>query len=65
VEQIIDTTGAGDLFAAGFLIGLARDLPLATCATLGHLAAGEVIAHVGPRPQVALAELAQKAGIEV
>jgi sugar/nucleoside kinase (ribokinase family) len=65
VEQIIDTTGAGDLFAAGFLIGLARDLPLATCATLGHIAAGEVIAHVGPRPQVALAELAQKAGIEV
>jgi sugar/nucleoside kinase (ribokinase family) len=65
VERIVDTTGAGDLFAAGFLVGLARDLPLAACATLGHIAAGEVIGHVGPRPQVPLAELAAKAGIAI
>jgi sugar/nucleoside kinase (ribokinase family) len=63
VERIVDTTGAGDLFAAGFLLGLARDLPLATCALLGHIAAGEVISHVGPRPLVPLAGLARAAGI--
>jgi len=63
VEPIIDTTGAGDLYAAGFLLGLARSLPLATCAVLGHIAAGEVISHIGPRPHVSLAGLAAAAGI--
>ncbi len=62
VDHVIDTTGAGDLFAAGFLFGLARDLPLATCCRLGTLAAAEVITHVGARPQTPLAVLAESAG---
>ena len=57
VEQVIDTTGAGDLYAAGFLYGYTRGLPLATCADLGHIASAEVISHVGPRPLVSLASL--------
>ncbi len=64
VSQVVDTTGAGDQYAAGFLFGVARGLPLATCAHLGHIAAGEVISHYGPRPEVALATLAAKAGIK-
>jgi sugar/nucleoside kinase (ribokinase family) len=63
VEHVVDTTGAGDLFAAGFLYGLARDLPLPTCVRLGTLSAAEVISHVGARPQVALADLAVAAGL--
>ena len=59
VETLVDTTGAGDLFAAGFLFGLARDLPYETCGRLGSLAAAEVISHVGARPQVDLADLAK------
>jgi sugar/nucleoside kinase (ribokinase family) len=58
VAQLVDTTGAGDLFAAGFLYGLARDLPHETCARLGAVAAAEVISHVGARPMRDLAELA-------
>lgn len=54
VPKVIDTTGAGDLFAAGFLHGLTTGKSLADCGRLGSLAAGEVIAHVGPRPLVAL-----------
>ncbi|MEL6567309.1 MAG: adenosine kinase [Pseudomonadota bacterium] len=65
VEKVVDTTGAGDQYAAGFLFGVARGLPLATCGKLGHIAAAEVISHYGPRPEVSLAELAKKAGIEV
>jgi len=61
VETIVDTTGAGDLFAAGFLHGLARGLPLAVCARLGHVAAAEVISHVGPRPATSLKQLAEQA----
>lgn len=57
VEEVVDTTGAGDLFAAGFLVGHARGLPLAECARLGSLAAAEVISHVGARPAVRLADL--------
>jgi sugar/nucleoside kinase (ribokinase family) len=49
--DVIDTTGAGDQYAAGFLFGLSRGLPLAECARLGHRAAGEVISHYGPRPE--------------
>lgn len=64
VERVVDTTGAGDQYAAGVLYGLARDLPLALCGRLGHIAAAEVISHYGPRPEVSYAELARKAGIE-
>lgn len=63
VETVVDTTGAGDQYAAGFLFGIARGLPLATCAKLGHIAAAEVISHYGPRPETSLAELAKQAGI--
>lgn len=55
---LVDTTGAGDLYAAGFLFGLSRGLDLASCGRLGALAAGEVISHVGARPLVPLAKLA-------
>lgn len=55
-ERLVDSTGAGDLFAAGFLFGLTRDLGLARSARLGSLCAAEVLAHYGPRPQVNLAE---------
>jgi len=64
VGRVVDTTGAGDQYAAGFLFGYARGLPLATCGRLGHIAAAEVIGHYGPRPEVSYAELARKAGIE-
>jgi sugar/nucleoside kinase (ribokinase family) len=61
VEQLVDTTGAGDLYAAGFLHGLTRGRPLAECAALGSLAASEVIGHLGARPQADLAALAAAA----
>lgn len=54
VKEVLDTTGAGDMFAAGFLYGLTRGLPLAECGALGALGAAEVISHVGPRPLVEL-----------
>ncbi len=63
VAQVIDTTGAGDQFAAGLLWGLARGRSLEECGRLGALAAAEVIAHVGPRPQTSLAELARRQGL--
>jgi sugar/nucleoside kinase (ribokinase family) len=50
VRKVIDTTGAGDLYAAGFLFGLTSGRGLAECAQLGSIAAAEVISHVGPRP---------------
>jgi sugar/nucleoside kinase (ribokinase family) len=58
VAEVIDTTGAGDLFASGFLSGLTRGLPLAECGRRGSIAASEVISHVGARPLVPLAKLA-------
>ncbi len=58
VDEVVDTTGAGDLYAAGVLFGLARDLPLRVAGDLGALAASEVIGHLGPRPQVPLTDLA-------
>jgi sugar/nucleoside kinase (ribokinase family) len=61
--KVVDTTGAGDLYAAGFLVGLVRGLPIEQCARLGGLAAAEVISHVGARPQESLARLAQQAGL--
>ncbi len=50
VADVVDTTGAGDQYAAGVLFGLARDLPLPEVGRLGSLAAAEVISHMGPRP---------------
>jgi sugar/nucleoside kinase (ribokinase family) len=61
----LDTTDAGDLFAAGFLYGLARNLPFKQCGELGALAAAEVIQHIGARPQVSLKELAGQRGLTV
>ena len=58
VDVLVDTTGAGDLYASGFLFGLSRGLNLATCGRLGSLAAAEVISHVGARPMLPLAQLA-------
>ena len=63
VVQVVDTTGAGDQYAAGFLLGLARGLPLKTCAELGSLAGSEVIQHYGPRPQKSLAAMARAEGL--
>lgn len=57
VEQVLDTTGAGDLYAAGFLYGYTHGRPLAECGRLGSIAAAEVISHVGPRPLVELRSL--------
>ncbi len=57
VRKVIDTTGAGDLFASGFLHGLTRGMPLEECGRLGSIAASEVISHVGPRPLVDLRTL--------
>ena len=51
---MLDTTGAGDLYAAGFLYGYTRQLDLAECGRIGSIAAAEVISHVGPRPLVEL-----------
>jgi sugar/nucleoside kinase (ribokinase family) len=59
VERVVDTTGAGDLYAAGFLFGHARGYDLSICGKLASLAAAEVISHIGPRPETSLAELAR------
>ncbi len=58
VAAVVDTTGAGDLYAAGFLYGYTQGLPLAECGRLGSKAAAEVISHTGARPLVALSRLA-------
>jgi sugar/nucleoside kinase (ribokinase family) len=63
VERVVDTTGAGDLFASGFLAGLVNNLDLTDCARLGGLAAAEIISHLGARPQANLKELAQQEGL--
>jgi sugar/nucleoside kinase (ribokinase family) len=65
VERIVDTTGAGDLFAAGFLFGLVRDTGYENAGKLGALAAAEVIQHIGARPQTSLKELAKQHGLPV
>ena len=65
IEKLVDTTGAGDLFAAGFLFGLVRGAGHENAGRLGALAAAEVIQHIGARPQVSLKELAEKAGLPV
>jgi sugar/nucleoside kinase (ribokinase family) len=65
VEQVVDVTGAGDLFAAGFLVGLARGQDLRDAAWLGALAASEVIQHMGARPAMSLKALAAENGLAV
>jgi adenosine kinase len=63
ISQLVDTTGAGDLFAAGFLFGLAAGRDHVACGKLGALAAAEVIQHIGARPAVSLKALAQEGGL--
>jgi len=63
VEKLVDATGAGDLYAAGFLFGLSSGLDLEICGRLGSLAASEVISHVGPRPHRPLDVLAKAHGL--
>ena len=65
VKQVVDTTGAGDLFAAGFLFGTVRGLTHEQSGRLGALAAAEVIQHIGARPQTSLKALAQAQGLPV
>ncbi|MGZ3403357.1 MAG: adenosine kinase [Phenylobacterium sp.] len=62
VEKVVDTTGAGDQYAAGFMFGLSRGRSLQQCGQLASLAAAEVISHYGPRPQVSLKALAEAKG---
>ena len=62
VEKVVDTTGAGDQYAAGFMFGLSRGRPLQSCGWLASLAAAEVISHYGPRPLVSLKDLAASKG---
>src|SRR4030088_2132547 len=65
IDKIVDTTGAGDLFAAGFLFGLVRGADFEAAGRLGAVAAAEVTQHIGARPQVSLKELAQQNGLPV
>ncbi len=65
VETVVDTTGAGDLYASGFLYGLTHDFDYGACAELGGLLAAEIIGHVGARSQTDLRDLARQAGFPV
>jgi sugar/nucleoside kinase (ribokinase family) len=65
IERLVDATGAGDLFAAGFLVGLSRGADYRSCARLGALAAAEVIQHIGARPETSLKALAQDGGFDL
>ncbi len=61
--QVVDVTGAGDLYASGFLYGLTHGAPIEICGKLGSLAAAEVISHIGARPEVPLDKLAKEHGL--
>jgi sugar/nucleoside kinase (ribokinase family) len=63
VLKVVDLTGAGDLYAAGFLYGLTQGAPLPVCGRLGSLAAAEAIGHIGARPEVSLRQLAKENGL--
>jgi sugar/nucleoside kinase (ribokinase family) len=63
IDRVVDLTGAGDQYAAGFLYGLSRGYPYDVCGRLGSLAAAEVIGHVGARPVDSLRQLAGQAGL--
>ena len=63
VAKVVDTTGAGDLYASGFLYGVTHGRPLDACGRLGALCAAEIISHIGARPERPLKDLAQAAGL--
>ena len=63
VARVVDTTGAGDLYAAGFLYGLNLGLPLPTCGRIGSLCAAEIISHMGARPETDLARLLRESDL--
>lgn len=65
VSCVVDSTGAGDLFASGFLFGMTHGLDVATSGKIGAIVAGEVISHYGPRPQKDLKELVRSKGISI
>ena len=65
VDRLVDTTGAGDLYAAGFLYGFANGADLLTCGRLGSLASSEIISHFGARPETSLNTLMQEKGLSV
>ena len=65
IAALVDTTGAGDLFAAGYLAGLAHGHAPGHCAKLAALAASEIIQHIGARPETSLRVLAAEAGLKV
>jgi len=62
--RVVDSTGAGDLYAAGFLYGLTHEFDLATCGRVASICAAEVISHYGARPLLRLSELLAHAGIQ-
>jgi sugar/nucleoside kinase (ribokinase family) len=63
VARVVDMTGAGDLYSAGFLYGLTHGAPLEYCGRLGSIAAAEVIGHIGARPEISLRKLAEASGL--
>src|SRR5690606_28868544 len=65
ISELVDTTGAGDLFAAGFLYGYTQGRSLADCGRLGCLAAAMVIQQIGPRPLKSLRDAAIRDGLVV
>jgi sugar/nucleoside kinase (ribokinase family) len=65
IDRLVDTTGAGDLFASGFLLGHARGFDHRDAARLGAIAAAEIIQHIGARPEARLRDLAADSGITI